>query len=100
MSPRVPLDRKKLAAFCRRYHVRKLSLFGSVLTDRFGPQSDVDVLVEFEPHQGQGYLGLARMQRELSALVGRNVDLRTPLELSRYFRDEVLSSAQVQYSAA
>jgi hypothetical protein len=100
MSPRVPLDQKKLAAFCRRYHVRKLSLFGSVLTDRFGPQSDVDVLVEFEPHRGQGYLGLARMQRELSTLVGRNVDLRTPLELSRYFRDEVLSSAQVQYSAA
>ena len=60
----------------------------------------MDVLVEFEPHQGPGYLGLARMQRELSALAGRNVDLRTPLELSRYFRDEVVSNAQVQYSAA
>jgi len=100
MSPKLPLDRDRLAEFCRRYHVRKLSLFGSVLTDRFGADSDVDVLVEFEPHQGPGYFGLARMQRELSALVGRTVDLRTPLELSRYFRDEVVSGAQVQYSAA
>jgi predicted nucleotidyltransferase len=100
MSPGVTLDRERLAEFCRRYHVRRLSLFGSVLTDRFGPESDVDVLVEFEPHQGPGYFGLARMQRELSTLVGRKVDLRTPLELSRYFRDEVVSRAQVEYSAA
>ncbi len=100
MSPRVTLDQKKLAALCRRYHVRKLSLFGSVLTERFGPESDVDVLVEFEPEQGLGYLGLAHMQRELSEIIGRKVDLRTPLELSRYFRDEVIANAQVQYSAA
>ncbi len=100
MSPRVPLDREELAEFCRRNHISRLSLFGSVLTERFGPDSDVDFLVEFEPHNGPGYFGLARMERELSELVGRKVDLRTPLELSRYFRDEVVASAQVQYSAA
>ncbi len=71
-----------------------------MLTDRFGPESDVDVLVEFEPRQGPGYLGLAHMQRELAEIIGRKVDIRTPLELSRYFRDEVVSNAQVQYSAA
>jgi hypothetical protein len=100
VSPRVHLDREKLAEFCRRNHIRKLSLFGSVLTDRFGPNSDVDFLVEFEPNNGPGYFGLARMERELSELIGRKVDLRTPSELSRYFRDEVCAGAQVQYSAA
>ena len=100
MSPRVSLDHDKLAQFCRRNHIKKLSLFGSVLTERFGPDSDVDFLVEFEPHNGPGYFGLARMERELSELVGRRVDLRTPFELSRYFRDEVVAGAQVQYSAA
>jgi predicted nucleotidyltransferase len=100
MSPNVPVDREKLAEFCRRHHIRKLSLFGSALTDRFRPESDLDFLVEFEPHEGPGYFGLARIERELSELVGRKVDLRTPLELSRYFRDEVISGAQVQYSAA
>lgn len=100
MSPKVTFDQDKLTEFCRRNHIRKLSLFGSVLTDRFGPESDVDFLVEFEPHNGPGYFGLARMERELSDLIGRKVDLRTPRELSRYFRDEVVANAQVQYSAA
>jgi predicted nucleotidyltransferase len=100
MSPRIQLDREKLAEFCRRNHIQRLSLFGSVLTDRFGPDSDVDFLVEFEPRKGPGYFGLARMERQLSELVGRKVDIRTPAELSRYFRDEVCADAQVQYSAA
>jgi predicted nucleotidyltransferase len=100
MSPKVAFDRDKLAEFCRRNHIRKLSLFGSVLTDRFSPDSDVDVLVEFEPRNGPGYFGLAHMERELSELIGRKVDLRTPPELSRYFRDEVVAGAHVQYSAA
>ena len=100
MSPRVVLDRKTLAGFCRRNHIRKLSLFGSVLTDRFGPDSDIDFLVEFEPEHVPGYFGLTRMELELSDIIGRKVDLRTPLELSRYFRDDVISGAQVQYSAA
>jgi predicted nucleotidyltransferase len=100
MSPRIAFDREKLAEFCRRNHIRKLALFGSVITDRFGPNSDVDFLVEFEPGRGPGYFGLARMERELSDMAGRKVDLRTPRELSRYFRDEVVAGAQVQYTAA
>jgi hypothetical protein len=100
MSPKVAFDRDKLAEFCRRNHIRKLSLFGSVLTDRFGPDSDVDVLVEFEPGNGPGYFGLAGMEIELSEMLGRKVDLRTPRELSRYFRDEVVAGADVQFSGA
>jgi predicted nucleotidyltransferase len=89
---------KRVAEFCRRNYVRKLSFFGSVLREDFGPRSDVDVLVEFEPGKGSGFLGLARMERELAAILKvRKVDLRTPLELSRYFRDEVVAHAQVQY---
>jgi len=100
MSPRIQLDREKLAEFCRRNHIRKLSLFGSVLTDRFGPDSDVDVLVEFEPGNGPGYFGLAGMEIELSEMLGRKVDLRTPKELSQYFRDKVIAGADVQFSGA
>lgn len=80
-----------------RNHVRKLSLFGSILTDRFRPDSDVDVLVEFEPGERITYLDLSRMERELSELLGRTVDLRTEAELSRYFRGRVVSEAAVQY---
>ena len=89
-----------LAEFCRRRHVRRLSLFGSVLTDRFRHDSDVDILIEFQDGYVTGFLGLAEMERELSALVaGRKVDLRTPAELSRYFRDNVLHEARVIYAA-
>jgi predicted nucleotidyltransferase len=98
MNPKVAFDREKLAEFCRRNHIRRLSLFGSVLTDRFSPDSDVDVLVEFEPGNGPGYFGLAGMEIELSEMLGRKVDLRTPRELSRYFRDEVIARADVQFS--
>ncbi len=93
----VELPREQIAAFCNRHHIRKLSLFGSVLTARFGPESDVDVLVEFEPGQVPGYFGLSAMERELAELFGRKVDLRTAAELSRYFRDQVVASASVQY---
>jgi uncharacterized protein len=88
-----------VAAFCKKHHIRRLALFGSVLTDRFGSDSDVDVLVEFETGQIVGLLRMASIERELSELIGRQVDLRTPADLSRYFRDEVLSSAEVQYAA-
>lgn len=91
----IPQDR--LAEFCQRHHIRKLSLFGSVLRDDFTEHSDVDFLVEFEPGRVPGYLRLAAMENELSDLIGRNVDLRTPNELSRYFRQEVLDLAVVQY---
>lgn len=87
----------RLADFCRRHHIRRLALFGSVLTPRFGPHSDIDVLVEFEPGKTPGYAFYA-MQDELAALLGRPVDLHTPNSLSPYFRQEVQASADVQYS--
>ncbi|HXH40818.1 MAG TPA: nucleotidyltransferase domain-containing protein [Thermoanaerobaculia bacterium] len=99
MSAHIQLDPEFVAEFCRRHHVQRLSLFGSVLTDRFRPDSDVDFLIEFEPEHVPGFLALARMQFELEAVVGKPVDLRTPKDLSRYFRDDVLGSAEVQYSA-
>ena len=86
--------------FCRRNHIRRLALFGSVLSSDFRPDSDVDVLVEFEPEHVPGLFGIARMERELSAVFGgRKVDLRTAEDLSRYFRQEVLEKAEVQYDA-
>ena len=92
----VPKD--KLAEFCRRNAVHKLSLFGSVLTAQFSDVSDVDVLVEFEPGARVGYLRMAAMERELSEFFdGRKVDLRTPSELSHYFRDDVVRTAAAQY---
>ena len=87
----------EIESFCARNHISKLSLFGSILTERFRPESDVDVLVEFDPNCIPGFFGLARMERELSGIVGRKVDLRTPEDLSRYFRDQVLAAASVQY---
>lgn len=92
------MPEEALAAFCRKHRVSKLALFGSVLRDDFRPDSDVDVLVEFEPGARAGFLKLAAMELELGAMLGRKVDLRTPGELSRYFRDEVLASAEVQFA--
>lgn len=97
--PRVTVDRDRIAEFCRRNGIRKLSFFGSVLRSDFGPESDVDVLVEFDPNARVGLLGMARMEEELSELFGRKVDLRTPRELSRCFREEVEQTAETQYAA-
>jgi uncharacterized protein len=97
MTARIEIPKDLLDEFCRRRRIRKLSLFGSVLREDFGPQSDVDVLVEFEPDAVAGYFELADIEMELTELLGRKVDLRTPLELSRYFRQEVLASAETQY---
>jgi predicted nucleotidyltransferase len=95
----IELSSEKIADFCRRNHIRRLSLFGSILRDDFGPNSDIDVLVEFEPGQTPG-LAFFGLQDELSELLGRKVDLNTPQCLSRYYRDEVIRQAQVQYDAA
>lgn len=89
-------DASALESFCRHHHIRKLSVFGSALREDFGPDSDLDVLVEFEPGHTPG-LAFFGIQNELSSLLGRKVDLNTPSFLSRYFRQEVLQSAQVQY---
>lgn len=97
---RFEIPHDQLAGFCRRKGVRKLSLFGSVLTDRFTDSSDVDVLVEFSPGQRAGYLYMAAMERELSAMFGsRRIDLRTPRELSPWFREEVIAASLIQYEA-
>jgi len=101
-APRIEVPYEALAAFCRRHGIRRLSLFGSVLREDFGPESDIDLLVEFEPERVPSLLELIRMQRELSKLVfrGRAVDLVLPEELGRCFRDRVLSEARVAYDAA
>ena len=93
------VDRAEIARFCQRHHITRLAFFGSILTDRFKPDSDVDVLVEFDPEHIPGLIALSGMERELSELLGRKADMRTPKDLSRYFRDEVLRSALVQYAA-
>lgn len=96
---RITVDRERLAEFCRKHHIRRLALFGSALRDDFGPESDIDILVEFEPGHTPGLLGIARLERELTVIFdGRKVDLRTPEDLSRYFREEVLREAEVQYA--
>jgi predicted nucleotidyltransferase len=94
----IPSD--EIAAFCQKNGIRKLAFFGSILREDFAEESDIDVLVEFSPEVRVGYLSMARMARELSALLRRPVDLRTPAELHRAFRDEVLQEALVGYVAA
>ena len=89
----------EMAAFCQCHHIAKLSLFGSVLGEEFGPDSDVDVLIEFEPGKVPGLIRMAGMEIELSEMLGRQVDLRTLAELSKYFRDRVLREAELQYAA-
>ncbi len=94
------LDDTTLARFCRAHGIRRLSLFGSQLKGTARPDSDVDLLVEFEPGRTPGLLGISAMEIELSNLLGgRKVDLRTAADLSRWFRDEVSRSAEVQYAA-
>ncbi len=99
MSAKINIPKEKIADFCRKHGIRKIAFFGSVLRDDFMPESDVDVLVEFEPGHTPG-LAFFTMQRELSEILGRRVDLNTAGDLSPYFRDEVLSEAQVLYDAA
>ena len=99
MNILVSISTDALPAFCREHGIRRLSVFGSALREDFGPDSDVDVLVEFEPDRTPGFLGIARMELELSKLFsGRRVDLRTPEDLSPYFRRDVLDGAVVQYA--
>jgi predicted nucleotidyltransferase len=98
MSAHIQLDPEFVAEFCKRNRICKLALFGSVLTDRFRPESDLDVLVEFEDGARVGLFEVAGMEIELTEKLGRKVDLRTAADLSRYFRDDVVRGAEVQYS--
>ena len=100
IAGQIEINRGELFGFCERNSIKRLALFGSVLTERFSDSSDVDVLVEFQPDTRVGYLRMAAMERELSPVFGgRKVDLRTPDELSPYFRDEVMRTAAVQHAA-
>lgn len=99
MSPRIDIPKEKISGFCRRNRIRKLAFFGSVLRDDFSLESDVDVLVEFEPGHTPG-LAFFDMEEDLSHLLGRKVDLNTPAFLSPYFRQEVLDHLEVFYDAA
>lgn len=93
------IPKSLIEEFCRKHHIRKLSIFGSYLRKDFGPESDIDFLVEFEEGHTPGYFELADMEQELSEVLGAaKVDIRTPYELSRYFRDEVMAEAEVQYA--
>ena len=95
----IDIPHAQIADFCRRNHIRRLALFGSVLRDDFRPDSDVDVLVEFEPGKTPGF-AFFDVEQELTQILGRRVDLRTPQELSKYFRDEVLAEAEEVYVEA
>ena len=95
----IPIPYEAIADFCRRNHIRKLSLFGSILRDDFTPESDVDVLVEFEEGKTPG-LAFFDLPYELSSLLGRPTDLLTPASLSKYFRDQILAEAEPIFVAA
>jgi len=98
MNTKLNISKDKIAKFCQRNHIRKLAFFGSVLRDDFGPDSDVDVLVEFEPGTRVGFFELYDMEQELSQLLGGyKVDMNTRKSISKYFRDEVLQDAEDQY---
>jgi hypothetical protein len=93
------MSKVELAEFCARYHIKRLFIFGSAVSGKLGPDSDIDLLVEFEPEQVPGLFTIVRMEMELTEALGRKVDLRTPDDLSRYFRDEVLRNAQLAYQS-
>lgn len=99
MSLHIRVDQEKIAEFCRRHHIRRLAFFGSVLRDDFRADSDVDVLVEFDPEYRLGLFELIRMQQEFSGMIGREADFRTPEDLGRYMRDRVIAESEVQYAA-
>jgi predicted nucleotidyltransferase len=93
------ISKEDLAAFCRRNHIRRIAIFGSALRGELRSDSDIDLLVEFEQNHVPGLIGLAGMEIELTGMIGRKVDMRTPRDLSRYFRDEVIRISEVQYEA-
>jgi predicted nucleotidyltransferase len=97
---RIKLPNGRIAEFCKRHRIRRLSLFGSVLRGDFGPDSDIDILVEFEFGTRVGLITLAGLELELGEIIGRKVDLNTPGFLSKYYRDRIINEAVVQYDAA
>ena len=100
MTVKIDIPKAKIEDFCRRSHIRRLALFGSVLRDDFSPESDVDVLVEFDPAARVGLIRLAGMEIELSRILGRKAEMHTVKGLNQHFRDKVLGEAEVLYVAA
>jgi len=97
IEDKIKYSKEQFSEFCIRNHIKKLSFFGSILSDQFTDESDVDILVEFEEKKKPGLLGLVGMEIELTEMLGRKVDLRTPEELSRHFRNDVIREAQIEY---
>ncbi|MFH1434216.1 MAG: nucleotidyltransferase domain-containing protein [Pseudomonadota bacterium] len=99
VTDKINISWERVEEFCKNHHIRRLSFFGSILTNAFGPESDVDVLVEFERNHVPGFVRLAGMERELSLVMGgRKVDMRTKEDLSQYFRDDVIRQSEVIYA--
>lgn len=98
VSLQYPLSQRAIAEFCQQHHIQQLAVFGSVLRDDFRPESDIDFLVEFEPSHVPGLIRLAGIELELSELIGRKADLRTPQDLRRYFQDDVVATVVIQYN--
>ena len=98
MNKQISTQKDRIVDFCKKHHIQLLAIFGSSLRNDFGPESDIDILVEFVPGRTPGFFKLFEMEDELSTLFSvRKVDLRTPQDLSRYFRDKVVKDAEVQY---
>jgi predicted nucleotidyltransferase len=98
MNKNIVIAEDKIREFCERHYIRRLAIFGSALRDDFGPDSDVDVLIDFMPGHTPGFFKLFEMEEELSGLLGgHKIDMRTPEDLSRYFRDKIVATAQMQY---
>jgi len=97
LEQEIPKD--KLVNFCRKNHIRKLSIFGSAIREQLGPESDIDLLVEFEEDHTPGLFSIVKIEMDFAEMLSRKVDLRTPEDLSRYFRDEVMRNARLQYQA-
>jgi predicted nucleotidyltransferase len=93
------MSKEKLTDFCRRNHIKKLSVFGPIIRGQLQPDSEIDILVEFERDRTPGLFSIIRMEMELTEVIGRKVDLRTPEDLSQYFRDEVMRDAELQYQS-
>ena len=101
MATKITVPKDKIETFCRRNRIKKLALFGSVLRDDFSSESDIDVLVEFDPSARVGFFELYDMEQELSGILGgRKVDINTPKSISKYFRNKVLATAEVQYAGS
>lgn len=99
MAYSLEIPKDNLTRFCKKNHIKKLSVFGSAVRDELEPDSDIDLLVEFEQGHTPGLFAIVRMEIELAEMLGRKADLRTAQDLSRYFRDEVLRNAQLQYQS-